>query len=178
MIGAERAPIEKRSLARSCWILGTLAILAGAPGCRENPGGRGAPAASASIAGSASARRPPPPPPSAEELAILAPIARGSDLAGFEVREIHGVRDGVLRIVCTKKDSLVRLDIALTDDEGPVPPATAGKYAVFYTAKSTLPDDAAKLAQQLAKVLEGHQDLPPPKGMTKFVEKQKPGTAL
>jgi hypothetical protein len=146
--------------------------------CRGEGRSTGAPPARASASASSSATWAPAPPAGPEELAIVAPLAKGSDLGGYEVRDIRTVRDGVMRLVCVKDDATVRLDVALVDDEGPVPPATAGKYAVYYSLKGSVPEDGARLAQKLAKVLEQHQDAPVPKGMTKFVPKEKPGTML
>lgn len=130
------------------------------------------------FAGDGTARPLPPPPAGAEELALVAPLAKGSELGGFEIRDIHGVRDGVMRLVCVKAQATVRLDIALAADGGPEPPATAGPYAIYYSLKGAFPEEGLALAQKLAKVLAAHEDAPPPKGMTRFVPKKKPGTTL
>lgn len=165
--------------ARLWLISGALAFLAIAPAACRNHDDRshGAPSATV-IDGEGSARPPPPPPAGAEELALVAPLAKGSELGGYEVRDIFGVQDGVMRLVCVKAQATVRLDIALSGEGGPEPPATAGKYAIYYSLKGAFPEDGLALAQKLAKVLEGHQDAPAPKGMTRFVPKQKPGTTL
>jgi hypothetical protein len=127
---------------------------------------------------SASARRPPPE-PSGEELALLSPLAVGAELAaGFKVRAIHGVDDGALRVVCAKDEAVVRLLVALVDPEGAAAPATAGKYAVYYALRNAVPEDAEKLAQALGKLLQNHQEAAPPRGMSKFVPQEKPGTML
>ena len=120
----------------------------------------------------------PPPPASAEELALLSPLVVGSTLGGFEVREIQGVHDGVLRMICGKGKAMVRLDIALVDDDGVTPPATAGKFAVFYSLRGALPEEGDLLARRLAGVLETHANAAPPRGMTKFQPREKPGVAL
>src|SRR5689334_6139659 len=128
---------------RSSWIPAGAAVLALAGGagtlvaCRDTPPEH-KPAhelpPDPSATGSSRVTEAPPPAPSAAELALLAPLAVGSDLGdGFIVREIHGVSGGVIRLVCVKDKATVRLDIALADAEGAVPPATAGKYAVFYS---------------------------------------------
>lgn len=108
----------------------------------------------------------------------MAPLAKGSELGGYQVRAIHGVQDGFMRVVLVKDGATVRLDVALASDDGPTPPATAGKYAVFYSLKGAVPEDGVALAQKLAKIIEGRKDAPAPKGMTKFVPKEKPGTTL
>jgi hypothetical protein len=123
------------------------------------------------------------PPPSAApldpaEAAIVAPLTSGSDLAGYKVREIQGVKEGVMRVVCAKDQAIVRLQIALAADEGPSAPATTGRYAVFYSAKGTSPQEGERLAKALAKILEGNAAKPPPAGLAPFKPKPKPGTAL
>lgn len=160
------------------WLL--LAAALSLFACRDDRRPAGVTSASAAPSGSATVTRPPPPPPSAEELALLAPLAKGSDIEGYEVRDIRGVEDGVLRLVCVKdRDrATIRLDVALLDEEGPTPPATAGKYAIYYSLRGAVPEDAEKLARRLAKVLQDHASMPPPKGMTKFVPREKPGTTL
>ncbi len=168
---------------RTPWILaGTVTLAAaGVAGVSylrrtsEPPHHPPAPAVSASATQAPEA---PPPPPSAEELALIAPLGVGSDLAGFKVERVIGVRGGVLRLVCVKDKATVRLDVALADEEGAVPPATAGKYAVFYSLGAALPEEGDRLAQGLAAVLKAHADMTPPAGMTKFTPKEKPGVAL
>jgi hypothetical protein len=165
-------------VARCFWISGALALLVIAPAaCRDRGGSGSAPAATV-VAGDGTARPPPLPPAGAEELALVSPLAKGSELGGWEVRDIHGVQDGVMRLVCVKAQATVRLDVALAADDGPEPPATAGKYAVYYSLKGAFPEEGLALAQKLAKVLEPHKDAPAPPGMTKFVPKEKKGTTL
>ena len=144
-------------------------------GCRD-AARRAAPSSSASVSGSVT--RPPPPPPSAEELALIAPIARGSEIDGFIVRDVRGVEDGRMRLVCVKDEAVVRLDVALLDSDGPLPPASAGRYAVYYSLKGATPEDGDKLARRLARALGAHADSPPPAGMTRFIPRDKPGTSL
>lgn len=154
-------------------VLGALGVhLAGRAPARLTPASTGP----ASV--TAPAPPQPPPPPSAEELALLSPLAPGSHLAGFEVRAIDGVRDGVLRVVCGKDRAIVRLDVALVDDEGAVPPATAGRFAVFYSLSGALPEEGDRLARKLADVLRAHAGATPPPGMTTFKPKEKPGVPL
>jgi len=93
----------------------------------------------------------------------------GSSLADFEVIEIHAIQKGVLDVVCRKGRAAMRLSIALASDKGPEPPATAGKYAVFYSVRSGDPADAERLAKALAEIVGKHSDVPVPQGMTEFV---------
>ncbi len=137
------------------------------------------PAASASAP---STTTPPPPRPAKPagpaELALVAPLAKGSDLGGFEVQEIDGVEDGTMRVVCAKDRAEVRLFVALADEEGALPPATAGKLAVFYGARGAPPEDAERLAKKLADVIVHNQGAAVPEGMTTYKPKPKPGTTL
>ena len=113
---------------------------------------------------------PPPRPAGPAELALVAPLTPGGTLEGFTVREIFAVENGVLTLVCAKDRAVVRLSIALAADGGPAPPALAGKYAVFYSARGKSdPQDAERLARALAAILEKHPDVPVPPGMTSFV---------
>ena len=116
------------------------------------------------------ALNPPAPPraPTTEELALLAPLTKGSSLAGWEIIRIEGTDRGALRVVCAQKRSLVRLYVALASDDGPAPPAAAGKFAVFYSLKDASAQDGERLATELAAILEKNKDAPPPPGMTPF----------
>jgi hypothetical protein len=117
------------------------------------------------------------------ELAVVAPLAPGSDLGGFVVREIRGVERGRMRVVCEKGRDTVRLDVALDGaapdaGAGALPPATAGKFAIFYALDGgATPEDGERLAKALAVVI-GRGKAPPPPGMTPFTPGPKPPTAL
>jgi hypothetical protein len=117
-------------------------------------------------------------------MALVAPLAKGSSLGGWEVIRIEGTDDrGALRVVCVKERSAVRLYIALaaqnndnnnnnnnnTDAKNPEPPATAGQYAIFYSLKDAAPEDGERLAIALAAIVEKNKDAPPPSSMTPFV---------
>ena len=118
--------------------------------------------------------RPPkaePKPATAAEMALIAPLTKGSSLGGWDVLRVEGVDQGTLRVVCVNGRSVVRLDVALAADGGPAPPATAGKYAVFYSLKDASPEDGERLAKELARVVEKNAAAPPPPGMTPFVPK-------
>jgi hypothetical protein len=110
----------------------------------------------------------PPRPATAEEMAVIAPLTKGSSLAGWEVVRVEGSERGALRVVCVQKRAVVRLYIALAADDGPAPPATAGKFAIFYSLKDASAEDGERLATELAAVIEKNKDAPPPPGMTPF----------
>jgi hypothetical protein len=149
-----------------------LALVIGGGAALRRPAAVAPPAPPPRAAGSA------PAPPSSAERALVAPLAPGSDLAGFSVREIRGVEGGVMRVVCVKGKAEVRLDLALADEEGPTPPAVAGRYAVFYAVERATPEEGEKLAKALAKVVEKNAAAPPPAGMAPFTPRPKPGMTL
>lgn len=144
------------------------------------------------LLGACERRNPPPPAPSsaphasaaparaltAAEQAIVTPLAAGSTLASFTVREIRGVEEGVMLVVCADHGAQVKLTVALAKGGGDAPPAVAGPYAVFYQIRSASPSEGEKLAKALAKVLEANLAAPPPPGMTPFTPKASPGTTL
>ncbi|MDI1445230.1 hypothetical protein [Polyangium sp. 6x1] len=149
--------------------LGSLvlpALLLALPACSRD---RDAPAGPSPPPVVSSRPAPPPRPAGPAELALVAPLAPGDTLDGFTVREILAVQDGVLTLVCAKDRALVRLSVALAADGGPAPPAVAGKYAVFYSARGSDPAVGERLAKALAAILEKHPDVPVPPGMTSFV---------
>ena len=118
-------------------------------------------------------------PAGSAELALVAPIVPGGVLLDFAVREIRAVDRGRLRVVCVKDKAVVRLDVALLDPEGALPPATAGRYAVFYSLRGATPEDGERLARKLARVIEAHASTPPPPpGMSTFTPDERPPTEL
>lgn len=110
----------------------------------------------------------PPKAATAEEMAIVAPLTKGSTLGGWDVVRVEGTDRGALRVVCVQKRSVVRLYIALASDDGPAPPAVAGKFAIFYSLKDASAEDGERLATELAAVIKKNKDAPPPPGMTPF----------
>jgi hypothetical protein len=120
----------------------------------------------------------PSPPASSAELALVAPLVAGSDLAGFTVREIQGVRNGRLRVVCVKSKARVGLEVALVDPDGAAPPASAGRYGIYYTLRGATPEEGERLALALARVIQVNADAGAPLGLAPFVPDPKPGTAL
>jgi hypothetical protein len=140
---------------------------------REPP----APLALTGLAGAASAL-PRPPLAGAAELSLVAPLVPGSKLGGFVIREIRGVERGRERVVCAHDDAVVRLDVMLADPEGTLPPATAGRYAVFYSLRGATPEDGERLARKLAAVITANAAAPEPPGMTTFTPNTKPAMTL
>lgn len=106
---------------------------------------------------------------SAADRAFLGALREGSPLAGYEVVAVAPVGDdGVLRIACRRDGAVVQLLVALASREGPSPPASAGRYAVFYSAPPARSADGPRLALALAEVLRANARAPAPHGLGPF----------
>jgi len=104
------------------------------------------------------------------ELLILAPIVVGSTSKGWKVEAIHAVRGGTITVSFAeeKGSGVINLLVALSSDDGVMPPATAGRYAVFYEARGAVPEEGERLAGVLARTLEKNQSAPVPPGLGRF----------
>lgn len=103
---------------------------------------------------------------SAAELALLAPLGPGATLGDFEVTEVLPIGDaGTLRVVCARDGVGVALDVALADKDGPRPPASTGRYAIFYALRGASQEEGERLALALAAFLEHNAAAPIPPGM-------------
>jgi hypothetical protein len=111
-----------------------------------------------------------PPPAGPVELAILAPIVVGSTSKGWKVAAISAVHEGaiVVSFVEEKGKGAVDLLVVASAEDEVAPPATAGRYAVFYSARLALPEDGDRLARVLARAIEKNQDAPVPAGLRPF----------
>ena len=124
---------------------------------------------------------PKPRPAGPAERALLAPLTEGSPLGGFEVREIHAVSaEGLLRVICVQGRAVVRLNVALAApaDDGPAPPAVAGRYAIFYSLKNASPEEGERLAVELSTVLKANAAAPAPPGLSPFTPKPREPTPI
>lgn len=146
-----------------------LICVACSAGACSKPTADPAPVASSTAAPPAPPTPPPAGPAGPEELALVAPLVVGSKLGNYEVTKIHAIHKGVLELVCRREQARVHLSIALLSENGPAPPAQAGKYAVFYSLRNGDPADAERLAKSLAEIVEKHSDVAVPKGLTEFV---------
>src|SRR4051812_33082616 len=90
----------------------------------------------------------PPPPPTADELALVAPLAPGAPLEDYTIAEIYRVDPGVMRVLCTKDAGRVQLDISLAGDGRA--PVNIGPYAIFYAIDKAPDADGQRLAKALA----------------------------
>ena len=118
----------------------------------------------------ASAAVAPPPPAGPVELGILAPIVVGSTSKGWKVEAISAVHEGaiVVSFVEEKGKGAVDLLVVASAEDEVAPPATAGRYAVFYSVRLALPEDGDRLARVLARAIEKNQDAPVPPGLRPF----------
>ncbi len=116
----------------------------------------------------ARAEEPPPRPPTPQELAIFAPLKMGEKLLDYDVREIR-VQRGTIEVVCEKDKGRAVLSVAKLGSDGPPPPASTDKYAVFYSLRSAPPEDGERLTAALAKLLQSNQSTPIPAGLEPFV---------
>jgi hypothetical protein len=139
----------------------------GSAACRNEP--HPAPAGPGSGAAAPASAEAPPRPASPAELAIVAPAVAGSPLGDFTIAEIQGTARGLIEVTCEKGRARVVLSIALAAEGGPAAPASAGRYAVFYSLRDAQPEDGERLAAALAKILEANRAVPPPPGLLPFV---------
>lgn len=124
-------------------------------------------------------QRPRPAPAGPAERALVAPLAEGSALGDYEVRELQAVGpEGAMQVVCAKGRAVVRLSVALATDEGPEPAALAGRYAIFYSQRGASPEDGERLARALAEVLSKNDAAPAPPGMAPFAPPPRPPTPI
>lgn len=158
---------ERRALAYVGGTLALIAVLTLAAIFVLGPALKPAPIGARAIA---SAKAAPPPPAGPVELAILAPIVVGSTSKGWKVQAISAVHEGaiVVSFAEEKGKGVVDLLVVTSAEDEVAPPATAGRYAVFYSTCLALPEDGDRLARVLAKAIEKNQDAPVPPGLRPF----------
>lgn len=144
--------------------IGAIFALVTSTGTERSPEPRDAPSAPAPRSAGPPAKAPP---AGSAELALLAPVAPGSSFEGWTVRSVSKVHEGSIRIELDRGSERATLTVHAAKG-GPPPPATAGPYAVYYSAKSATEGD--RLARALAAVLSRHLDLPVPAGLAGFRE--------
>jgi hypothetical protein len=106
------------------------------------------------------------------ERALIAPLAEGDALAGWNVDRVCAVLGGTMRLDLRRQDERAALMIALDDGGDPRPPLVVGRYAIFYTARDS--DEGARLAAALGAVIEKNPGAATPPGLSAF----HPGTRL
>ncbi len=164
--------------ARRAALLIATTLALGAACERLSPSSVGAPGPTPSPASAMVVGARPRAPAGAAELALVAPLAPGATLGAFRVREVLAVSEGSMRVVCESDASVVTLEIALDDEQQARPPASSGRYAIYYSGRRVLPDDAAALARALAEVVGKNASAPVPPGMSRYDATPKPGRAL
>lgn len=98
-----------------------------------------------------------------QELAFLAPIAVGSELAGATVTRIGAIREGLLHLDLRREADVYHLAVGLGRPGLNAP--RAGRYAVYIWEQTPTPE-ASPLAEALAASLRQRPDREAPPGMT------------
>lgn len=160
-----------------------LALLLFASACETAPSsggppgaGSGAPSGAGAVVPGATATREEPRPPrpaNQAESAIVAPLAPGADLAGYQVKKLEWEDPGLLDVVLQKGAARIVLTVAMLGKGGLEPPAQTARYAVFYSLRGADPDDGERTAKALAAVLEANESAPPPPGLAAFVPRPR-----
>ena len=121
-----------------------------------------------------------PPPAGPVELAIVAPIVVGSTSKGWKVEAISAVHEGAIVVSFVEEKGQGAVDLFVTEsaEDEVAPPATAGRYAVFYEARRAVPEEGERLAKVLARVLEKNQSAPAPPGLGVFEPRPQQRHAL
>lgn len=115
-----------------------------------------------------SAKRPRAEPAGPAELALVAPLELGSDLDGWEVSYIGAVTEGRLPLAVAHEGRKLGLEVVLSSDDGPEPAAATRRFHVYYRSRGAIPEDGAKLALALARVLAKNGAVDAPPGMTVY----------
>lgn len=103
-----------------------------------------------------------------EELALVAPLEIGEELAGWEVRFIGAVEEGRLPIGVAHEGESVRLDIVLASEDAPTPPAATRRFHVYYRARNVPQAEAIRLSRALAEVIAQNGNVVVPRGMAVY----------
>ncbi len=116
-----------------------------------------------------------PPPAGPVELAIVAPIVVGSTSKGWKVEAISAVHEGAIVVSFVEEKGQGAVDLFVTEsaEDEVAPPATAGRYAVFYSVRLALPEDGDRLAKVLARAIEKNQAAPTPPGLKPYAPRAK-----
>lgn len=109
-----------------------------------------------------------PPPAGPNEMALLAPLEIGAELAEWEVKFIGAVDDGRLSVVLSKDGAFLRLEVVLASPDAPEPPAATRRYHIYYRAQGVLPEEGAELARKLAEIIAKNGHVSPPAGMSTY----------
>jgi hypothetical protein len=108
------------------------------------------------------------------ELALVAPLKKGSKLLDYEVRSITGVEGGVIWVMVKKEETVVYLTIALTAGATSLAPLTVGPYGIYTSALQPPPGDQERLGAALLEVLKANVAAPVPPGLSKYTPGRMP----
>lgn len=108
--------------------------------------------------------RPPAPraPLDASDTAFVAPLVAGFPVLDFEVRRLEPA-EGSISIVLAKGADEVELHVERAGDRHP--PASFGGYGVMYLMRGVGPREGARLATEVARLLQPHAASPPPSAL-------------
>lgn len=138
----------------------------------DSSSGRETSAPAASSLGSASPGvrrvRPKGLPAGPTELALVAPLEVGRELAGWEIRFIGAAEAGRLRVALGQAAETIALDVMLASEEGPEPPAATNRYHIYYRSRGARPEEATRLSRALAEVIAKNGHVEPPSGLTTY----------
>ena len=104
-----------------------------------------------------------------EVRAILAPLAEGSEVVGWRITDIEGVRDGCIHLVLHKGNDDIEVIIELRQGTSVSAPVTVGAYALFNMGLDHLDRDAMRVMNALAQTLRARASVPQPPGMGPFI---------
>ncbi len=99
----------------------------------------------------------------------------GSTSKGWKVEAISAVHEGAIVVSFVEEKGQGAVDLFVTEsaEDEVAPPATAGRYAVFYSVRLALPEDGDRLARVLARAIEKNQAAPTPPGLRPYAPQPK-----
>jgi hypothetical protein len=95
--------------------------------------------------------------------ALVAPLAVGARLSGWQIAALSPVEHGAIRLELTRGGERRALGIALDDPHGPKAPVVADRYALFAFGAELSGLDEPLAA--LAAVLHANRQVPIPAGL-------------
>lgn len=103
-----------------------------------------------------------------EVRALFAPLSEGSEVEGWRIRTIEGVRDGVIHVVLVRGVDAVEVLVALRQGTTVTSPATVGPYALFNMGLARLDGQALRIIRALADRIRANVSVPVPPGLEPF----------
>lgn len=100
--------------------------------------------------------------------ALFAPLTEGSEVEGWRIQTIEGVRDGNAHVVLTRGGDAIEVLVALRQGTAVTPPTAVGPYALFNMGLARLDRPAAQVIRALAERLRANASAPVPPGLGPF----------